>query len=97
MSVHDMPMQVHDFKSRPHCIHMSKIGMSTRECECIRLHDVPLRFSRTAHVYLWEVGIPTSSASPRGHWGGRKSAAGTQQVLPLFLVYIAGCLDQVYK
>ena len=71
--------------------------MSTRECECIRLHDVPLRFSRTAHVYHWEVGIPTSSASPRGHWGGRKSAAGTQQVLPLFLVYIAGCLDQVYK
>ena len=62
-----------------------------------RLHDVPLRFSRTAHVYHWEVGIPTSSATPRGHWGGRKSAAGTQQVLPLFLVYIAGCLDQVYK
>ena len=62
-----------------------------------RLHDVPLRFSRTAHGYHWEVGIPTSSASPRGHWGGRKSAAGTQQVLPLFLVYIAGCLDQVYK
>ena len=40
-------------------------GKSGKVDRSDRLHDVPLRFSRTAHGYHWEVGIPTSSASPR--------------------------------